>query len=167
MNHPVPTDSTSLSCKMGVRAAAVCILIIPPRPCHYSSHEDRAGEHLKDGAHFPARGLPLITAIVADCSWTRGGKKMQRGRCLQEMKTDETVLAQLHVFSFEMWQFLCSPEQVTDGCLRAWKWLMFWLHDCFHPTIVKALEMGTVTETIVPVCIFPWARFLCGVYKIL
>ena len=68
MNHAVPTDSTSLSCKIGVRAAAVCILIIPPRPCHYSSREDRDGEHLKDGAHFPARGLPLIIAIVADCS---------------------------------------------------------------------------------------------------
>lgn len=88
MNHPVPTDPTSLSCTIRVRAAAVCILIIPPRPCHYSSHEDRDGEHLKTVLISQPAVPPLIITIVADCSWTRGGKKMQRGRSLQKMKTD-------------------------------------------------------------------------------
>lgn len=32
VNHPVPTDPTSLSCKLWVRAAEACLLIIPPRP---------------------------------------------------------------------------------------------------------------------------------------
>lgn len=141
MNHAVPTDSTSLSCKIRVRAAAVCILIIPPRPCHYSSREDRHGEHLKDGAHFPARGLPLIIAIVADCSWTRAGKNTQRGRSLQEMKTDETVFAQLwDVTILELpWagdRWVVRGIKMTDA-------LTTWL---LPPHYCQSLEMGTVTE---------------------
>lgn len=162
MNHPVPPDSTSLSCKIGVRTAVACILVITPRPCHYSSHEDRDEEHLKDGAHFPARGLPLIIAIVADCSWTRVGKNTQRGRRLQEMKMDETVFAQLwDVTIFELpWagdRWVAQGIKMTDA-------LIMWL---LPPHYYQSLEMGTVTETVVPVCIFPWARFLCDAYKIL